>query len=55
MSAGTIYMVDKNGDLARMRPSAPANEDLMQSLVAKHPDLISDSDGRWCTYNSRAQ
>jgi len=45
MSAGTIYIVDKNGDLARMRPGAPANEDVMQSLVAKHPDLIGDSDG----------
>jgi hypothetical protein len=29
MSAGTINIVDQNGDLARMRPSAPANEDLI--------------------------
>lgn len=45
MDGGTIYMVGRNGDLARMRPSAPANEDRMQSLVAQYPELIGDTDG----------
>lgn len=45
MSGGTIYMVGKDGHLARMRPSAPANEDHMQSLVAQYPELIGDTEG----------
>ena len=45
MDGGTIYMVGRNGDLARMRPGAPANEDRMQSLVAQYPELIGDTDG----------
>jgi len=28
-----------------MTPGAPASEDLMQSLVARHPELIGDRDG----------
>ena len=45
MDGGTIYMVGKDGHLARMRPGAPANEDHMQNLVAQHPELIGDTDG----------
>src|SRR5262249_50328294 len=45
MAQGLIYIVDANGDLQRMTPSAPKNEDTMQSLVARHPELITDGDG----------
>jgi hypothetical protein len=45
MSKGTIYLVDGNGDLNRMTPGAPPNEDHIQALIARHPDLIGDSDG----------
>lgn len=45
MDGETIYTVGKDGDLARVRPSAPANEDRMQSLVAQYPELIGDKDG----------
>jgi hypothetical protein len=38
-------MVDKDGALRRMSPSAPANEDEMQALVASYPELITDGDG----------
>ena len=42
---GLIYMVDPAGDLRRMTPSAPENEDRMQALVARYPELITDGDG----------
>ena len=45
MSKGTIYLVDGNGALTRMTPGAPPNEDHIQALIARHPDLIGDSDG----------
>ncbi|KUR73986.1 hypothetical protein [Novosphingobium sp. Fuku2-ISO-50] len=45
MAQGYIYTVDANGDLRRMTPSAPENEDRMQTLVAKYPELITDGDG----------
>jgi hypothetical protein len=38
-------MVDEAGGLKRMAPSAPANEDQMQTLVARYPELITDGDG----------
>jgi len=44
MADGTIYLV-KDGELARMRPAAPASENLMQALVARHPEVIADGDG----------
>lgn len=44
MAQGVIYMVDGDG-LKRMTPSAPENEDRMQSLVAQYPELITDGDG----------
>lgn len=45
MAQGILYMVDEIGGLRRMAPSAPANEDQMQTLVAKYPELITDGDG----------
>lgn len=45
MAQGNIYTVDANGDLRRMSPAAPENEDRMQELVAKYPELITDGDG----------
>jgi hypothetical protein len=44
VSQGVIYMVDGEG-LRRMVPSAPENEDRMQTLVAQYPELITDGDG----------
>lgn len=32
---GLLYTVGVDGDLQRMRPSAPENEDKMQALVAR--------------------
>lgn len=45
MSDGSIYIVHDNGELTPLTPSAPSNEDAMQALVAKHPELITDGDG----------
>ncbi|SLN13251.1 hypothetical protein [Oceanibacterium hippocampi] len=45
MSRDHIYMVEKDGSLRRMMPSAPESEDRMQTLVARYPELISDGDG----------
>jgi hypothetical protein len=45
VTQGILYMVDQSGDLRRMAPSAPANEDQMQALVARYPELITDGDG----------
>lgn len=45
MAKGMIYMVDSNDELTAMSPSAPLNEDRMQALVARHPELITDDDG----------
>lgn len=45
VAQGLIYMVDADGSLRRMTPSAPENEDKMQALVAKYPELITDGDG----------
>jgi len=44
MTQGVIYMVDGEG-LRRMKPSAPENENRMQELVARYPELITDGDG----------
>jgi len=45
MAQGLIYMVEADGALRRMAPSAPDNEDRMQMLVARYPELITDGDG----------
>ena len=44
MTQGVIYIVDGDG-LRRMTPSAPENENRMQELVARYPELITDGDG----------
>lgn len=46
MTRSTIYTVDAEGQLTAMRPSQPRSEDFMQSLVAKHPEVIADADGK---------
>ena len=46
MSKGIIFTVDADGALNAMRPSAPRDEDFMQQLVARYPELIADHDGR---------
>lgn len=38
-------MVDGDGQLTAMSPSAPQSEDAMQQLVARYPQLITDGDG----------
>lgn len=45
MMAEAIFTVDESGSLVRMMPSAPSNEDHMQVLVARYPELIGDNDG----------
>jgi len=40
-----MYLVKPNADLVPMKPSAPATEDELQALIARHPELIGDSDG----------
>jgi hypothetical protein len=45
MGSGAIFLVDGDGNLTRMSPGAPPNEDHMQDLVARFPELIGDSDG----------
>lgn len=45
MAQGMIYTVDGAGTLTAMSPSAPRNEDAMQQLVARYPELITDGDG----------
>jgi len=45
VSRSVIYTVDGDGMLTAMRPSAPRNEDYMQTLVARYPELIADQDG----------
>ncbi|SCW76249.1 hypothetical protein SAMN02927924_02676 [Sphingobium faniae] len=45
MSRSVIYTVDGDGTLTAMRPSVPRDEDYMQMLVARHPELIADDDG----------
>ena len=41
----SIFVVQRDGDLLRMRPSAPPNEDMLQDLIARHPAIIGDADG----------
>ena len=45
MAEGLLYMVGADGSLNRMSPSAPVNEDQMQELVSRYPELITDGDG----------
>ncbi len=45
LAEGLLYMVGADGSLNRMSPSAPVNEDQMQDLVSRYPELITDGDG----------
>ena len=45
MSKGLIYTLESDGSLKKMTPAVPKSEDQMQELVARYPELISDSDG----------
>lgn len=36
-----LFLVDKQGKLVQMNPSAPVNEDELQILIAEHPALVS--------------
>lgn len=44
MTRSTIFTVS-DGKLTAMKPAAPESEDVMQRLVAQHPEIIGDSDG----------
>jgi hypothetical protein len=39
-----VFSEDANGDLIAMRPSAPANEDELQVLIANYPEIVSDGE-----------
>lgn len=41
----SIFTLTKDGALSSLKPGAPESEDYMQSLVAKHPEIIADDDG----------
>lgn len=41
----SIFVVSASGDLVRMQPSAPPDEDSLQELIARYPEIIGDSDG----------
>lgn len=41
-----IFVVNTPGELLKMQPSAPPDEASLQDLIARHPDIIGDSDGR---------
>lgn len=40
-----LFLVRPDAGLVRMAPSAPINEDDLQTLIEKYPELIGDSDG----------
>ena len=41
----SIFTLSKDGALSSLKPGVPESEDYMQSLVAKHPEIIVDDDG----------
>lgn len=45
MSGDAIFLVDADGELARMQPAIPASEVKVQELIARYPELIADDDG----------
>lgn len=45
MSGDAIFLVDADGELARMKPAIPASEMKVQELIARYPELIADEDG----------
>jgi hypothetical protein len=40
-----MFLVGADHSLTPMRPSAPTTEDELQALIARHPELIGDTDG----------
>ncbi len=40
-----IFLVRPDAELLQLKPSAPATEDELQLLIARHPALIGDNDG----------
>ena len=40
-----LFLLGADHSLTPMRPGAPTNEDELQTLIARHPELIGDSDG----------
>jgi hypothetical protein len=51
--AGKIYALRNGGELTELTPSQYANEDIFQSLIEKHPDILAgdqinpDSPRKW--------
>lgn len=45
MATGNLYQIDTAGNLTRLSPSAPKSEDVMQDLVGRFPELISEGSG----------
>lgn len=41
----SIFTLSRKGELSSLKPGEPQNEDYMQALVAKHPEIITDDDG----------
>ena len=41
--SGSIFAVDKHGSLIRMAPALYESEDLLQRLIADHPDVLHDA------------
>lgn len=41
----SIFTLSRKGELSSLKPGEPQNEDYMQALVAKHPEIIADDDG----------
>jgi hypothetical protein len=39
-----LFLINPSGELVPMRPSAPATEDELQTLIAEHPTLIAGSE-----------
>jgi hypothetical protein len=40
-----IFTEDASGNLIAMRPAAPPTEDVFQELIAKFPEIVSETDG----------
>jgi len=40
-AGGAIYLVSDSGELRRIEHGPYANEDILQELVAKHPEILA--------------
>jgi hypothetical protein len=53
MASDAIYLISDSGELRRVEHQRYANEDILQELIAKHPDLLAgdqidaDAPPRW--------